>query len=119
MNGYPARDPALGITHHRPPGAVLAFDERLGDANAILDAHADALRASRPVRGEVAAVAALFEFYDGDLDSARVQLERVAGHNPPRAPILRAVHFCLAAVVRRQGRRGGGDLFVVRWAVAR
>jgi hypothetical protein len=108
----------------------LAFDHRFAEARAVLDARAATNGSTALGRADFATISAVLRFHEGDVESAREQLEAVNAYVPPRDPIARVVLFYLAAAAHRQGRiaevrrrlaetiADGGDLFVVRWAAA-
>jgi peptidase C13-like protein len=109
----------------------LAFSYRVAEARRLFDAHVRDLVLVKPMPysgADEETLEALLQFYEGSLESSRSKLEASLERLDPRWPMSRVVHFHLAAIAHRQGQRaragahlaaamrGGGELFVAKWA---
>lgn len=132
----PASPPALGCLPIIVKLEALLLDRREETARALYEAHREALSAARASAGgrDVVAIRGMLAFHEGDLATARAELERASHMRAVMLssddPILRAAAYFLAAIAHREGRADatpghlrraiarGGDTVIVRWALA-
>ena len=101
------------------------------DARRLFDTEAASLVLVKPppfAGADENALEAMIQFHEGSFESSREKLVVALARLDARWPMSRLVHFYLGAVEHKLGRldrarfhleaaiRGGGDLFVTRWA---